>query len=100
MKHLPAYLNKYFWDVSFEKIDLDRSRTYVLKRVLEYGDEKAVQWMWDHYKRSEVTDALCRFRGYSRKTANFWALILNLPRRKVLCLQKRYLRTPKTIWNH
>jgi len=42
MKKLPRFLNKYFWDVEFEKIDLQKRRVYVLKRILEYGDERAV----------------------------------------------------------
>ena len=98
MKRLPKFLNKYFWDVEFEKIDLQKRKVYVLRRILEYGDEKAVSWMWKNFKKSEIRNALSNFRGYSQKSANFWALLLNVPREKVLCLKKHSLKEQKRIW--
>ena len=98
MNKLPSTLKKYFWDVEFEKIEFSKRRIYVLKRLLEYGDEKAIDWMWENFKRSEMEDALVNFRGYSRKSANFWALILNVPRERVLCLRKHSLKEQKTNW--
>jgi hypothetical protein len=45
MGKIPEFLKKYFWDVEFNKIDLKKNRVYILKRILEFGDEKAVAWM-------------------------------------------------------
>lgn len=39
-KKLPEFLREYFWDVDFEGIDLEKDRVYVLRRILEYGDER------------------------------------------------------------
>ena len=49
MKNLPGFLEKYFWDVEFQKIDLEKCKVYILKRILEYGDEEAVVWMWKNF---------------------------------------------------
>lgn len=98
MGKLPGFLKKYFWDVDSRKIDLEKSRTYILKRILEYGDQKAVAWMWRNFERSEIRDAVSNCRGYSQKSANFWALILGIPRGKVSCLRQRSSRAPKKIW--
>lgn len=98
MISLPESLRRYFWDVSFEKIDLAKRRDFVLKRVLEYGDEEAIDWMWKHFKKSEVKHALVNFRGFSRKSANYWATLLGMPREEVLCLKKPSSERPKTIW--
>ncbi len=98
MQKLPKFLKKYFWEVRFEEIDLAKSRVYILKRILEYGDKKTVKWMWRNFKKEEIKNALCNFRGYSEKSANFWALILEIPREKVLCLKKAWLRERKKIW--
>lgn len=100
MKKLPAILKKYFWDVKFEDINLIERRSYVLKRILEYGDKKAVVWMRRNFKKSEIKDVLCRYRGYSRKSAGFWAFILNIPKEEVLCLRKHSLKEQKTFWPH
>jgi len=98
MKKLPKFLEKYFWDVDFNKIDLDNRRVYILKRILEYGDEKAVRWMWKNFKKEEIKNALCNFRGYSQKSANFWAFILNIKKEDVKCLNKSFRETQKLFW--
>lgn len=98
MEKLPEFLNKYFWDVEFKKIDLQKRRVYVLRRILEYGDEKAVGWMWKNFKKSEIRNTLSNFRSFSQKSANFWALLLDVPREEVLCLKKPLSKEQKRIW--
>ena len=95
---LPGFLEEYFWDVEFEKIDLQRRKVYVLKRIMDYGDQRAVSWMWKNFERQEIKDVLHKYRGFSQKSANFWAVILNIPREEVLCLKKRSSKEPKTFW--
>ena len=98
MKKLPEFLKKYFWDVEFKKIDLEKNKIYVLRRILNYGDEKAVTWMYKNFKKPEIKNVLSNFRGYSQKSANYWALILDIPKEEILCLKKRSLREPRTFW--
>lgn len=98
MHKLPKFLKKYFWDVEFGKLDFGNRRAYVLKRILEYGDEKAIGWMREHFRGEEVKNALCNSRGYSLKTANFWALILNIKKEKVKCLNRSFRETQKLFW--
>jgi len=47
MKHkekveLPEYLRSYFWDMNFDLLNFKKSKTFILKRVLDRGDTKAV----------------------------------------------------------
>lgn len=98
MEELPKFLNKYFWDVDFERLNLQRHRVYILKRILEYGDEETVAWMWKNFKKSEIKDALANFRGYSQKSANFWAVILNIKKEDVRCLNRSLRETQKQFW--
>ncbi len=100
MKKLPKFLQEYFWEVEFDQINFKERRIFVLKRILEYGDIKAVEWMQKKFRRAEIKDVLCRFRGFSRKTANFWAVILDIPKKDVLCLKKPSSRAPKKIWSY
>ena len=98
MRKLPIFLKKYFWEVEFGKINLENRKVYVLKRILEYGDEKAVSWMWKNFKKEEIKNALCNFRGYSQKSANFWAFILNVKKEDVKCLSRSFRETQKQFW--
>ncbi len=98
MKVLPKFLKGYFWDVDFKKICPEKNRLFILKRILNYGDEKAVNWMHKNFGDSEIKYALSNFRGYSRKSANYWVLVLGVPRGKVLCLKELSLKEPRTFW--
>ncbi|MBU1148380.1 MAG: hypothetical protein KKD11_08535 [Candidatus Omnitrophica bacterium] len=98
MKNLPSSFKRYFWDVRFENLDLKRHRIYILKRLLEYGDEKAIDWMRSHFKESEIRGVLCKSRGFSQKTANFWSIVLDIPKKDILCLKRRSSKEAKINW--
>ncbi|MCM8784368.1 MAG: hypothetical protein NC818_06330 [Candidatus Omnitrophica bacterium] len=98
MGELPKFLKKYFWDTDFEQIDFKNHRVYVLKRILEYGDEEAVRWMFKEFRKDEIKNTLCKFRGYSPKTANFWALILGIEKERIKCLQRSFRGIQKQFW--
>ncbi len=100
MKELPKFLKSYFWDTEFKGIDPKENKTYILKRILNYGDEIAVNWMLNNFKKAEIKKALSNFRGYSQKSANYWGLVLGVPRKEVSCLKKRSLRELRTFWPH
>ena len=98
MKKLPTFLKKYFWDVDFGKIDAKAYSRYVLAKLLEYGDEKAISWMKRNFTRHQIEDTLFHYRIVSPQSANFWALIFNVDKRKILCLQKPYLEIRRKHW--
>ena len=98
MGRLPEFLKKYFWDVDFEDIDLEKRRIYVLRRLLDYGDEEAIQWMWKNFTESEIKDILHNYRGLSLKSANFWAVIVNVKKEDVKCLNRFFRETRKQFW--
>ena len=98
MRSLPKFLKKYFWDIDFDKLDLKTHYQDILVRILEYGDEKAIDWMKRSFTKDDVAEVLFRLRGISPKSANFWALIFGIDRKRILCLQKHYLEIRKKHW--
>jgi len=98
MKKIPKFLQKYFWEIKPNDLDIKESRIYVLRRILEYGDEKAVIWLWKNFKKPEIKNVLTNYRGLSRKSANYWAIVLDLPKKKVRCLNKLSPKGQKRIW--
>lgn len=89
---LPEFLRGYFWDVDFAKIDPEKSKTFILKRVLDRGDDKAIRWLLKHYTKEDIKSLILTTRDLSAKTANFWANLLGIDHKKVPCLQKPYSR--------
>jgi len=82
MNRLPKFLEKYFWDIEFKNLDFDKRKVYILKRILDYGDEKAVAWMWKHFTKSEIKNVLLNFRDTLKKARIFGPSYWTYPKRR------------------
>jgi hypothetical protein len=94
----PSFLKKYFWNIDFAKLDIQKHRPYVIAQILNYGDERAIQWLNKYFSKDEQIGVLCKGRNFSLRSANFWALILGVPKERVRCLQKPYLNRRRQLW--
>jgi len=95
---LPSYLKKYFWDTDFAQLDSGQNRAYILSRIFEYGDAKAVKWALGHFPEEDIKKTLHESRTLSPKSGNFWALFFNLKRNDLRCFQKSSLKLQRTHW--
>ncbi|HIE53138.1 MAG TPA: hypothetical protein EYP85_15410 [Armatimonadetes bacterium] len=98
MSSIPESLHRYFWDVKAETLDADRYAQFVMERLLEYGDEEALRWLYKRFGRQRIREVVCHSRRLSRRTANFWRLLLDIPREEVTCLSKPLPPQSKTFW--
>jgi hypothetical protein len=67
----------FFWDTEIEKIDIQKNRDYVIERILEVGDGAAVRWLFAMYPLEDIKRTLASSRTLSRKSRNYWELVLN-----------------------
>ncbi len=91
---LPEFLKPYFWDVDFETLELDKAPTFILKRIIDKGDTTALRWAQKRFSSNDIKKLVTKTRDISRKSANFWTLVLGLKSKEVPCLQKPYSRIP------
>jgi len=73
---LPSYVKKYFWEVDADKLDLNKRKVYILKRLLEYGDPQTISWAWKVFSRKIWLEAL-KSKEVSMMTKNFWRSLLS-----------------------
>lgn len=95
---LPAYLHKYFWDVDAKKIDKNKSKDYIIARILEYGNIAALKWLFANFSQTYIRQVFSKKRGFSSRVANFWRLFFSLPKNKVVCLKRRCRKNQKNLW--
>lgn len=98
--HVPSYLKKYFWDTDFGQLDTDKNRFYIIARIFEYGDEKAVTWALEHFTKEDIKKTLRESRSLSPKSGNFWALFFNLRRPDLKCFKKSFLKLQSSHWRY
>lgn len=97
---MPGFLKKYFWDVNFSKLDKDKYPYFVIERILEYGDKRALKWMRKNFEQVQIKNVLRTSRNLFLKSANFWQLIFGLDKDEILCLKESSQRKQDPIWRH
>ncbi len=96
---LPECLRSLFWDTDFDRLRVPGHERYIIERVLEYGDVPEVRWMKRRFSRQQIAQVLCQSRRLSRKSADFWSFILNVPTEEVQCSSAFLRQQPETIWS-
>jgi hypothetical protein len=86
---IPSQLRTLFWDTDLDSFKPEDYPDYAIFRVLEYGDETALGWLRKTFPESEIRRVLCTERRFSRKSANFWALVFGVPFPDVAALNLR-----------
>lgn len=76
MKTLAEHLRPFFWGTDLSKIDIEENKQYIIERILELGDNDAVQWLLSNVSLCDIKKTLERSRRISRKSKNFWSIFL------------------------
>lgn len=95
---MPDFLKKYFWDVDFKQLNPAKNSSYIAARLLEYGDEEAIRWLFKNVEKSIIRETVIRSRTLSNKSLVFWSSIFNIDRRKIPWLKKSYQKMQERHW--
>jgi hypothetical protein len=87
-RRLPGFLKPYFWETDFTHLDSRQHEFYLIERLIEYGDDRAIRWLRQNYTPTQIAAVVRDSRAISHNTANLWALILNIPRGRIRCFSK------------
>ena len=85
---LPGFLKPFFWESALAQIHPRRHWFYIIERLIEYGDDRAIHWLKQHYSSKQIAEVVRTSRAISRNTANLWALILKIPRGTIRCFSE------------
>ncbi|MFH0925530.1 MAG: hypothetical protein V1872_07860 [bacterium] len=72
-----------FWDVG--EIELEKHADYIIKRILEYGDENDLKALRKIYSDKMIIKVVKTKRGLSDKTRFFWMLYFHIPLEEITC---------------
>jgi len=71
----PRQIKKYFWDVDHRALNIKKYKKYIIERILELGDERAVSWMKKNFSEKDILRALKESRQISFLSSNYWNLV-------------------------
>ncbi len=61
-----------FWDVDPDTIDLEKNARYVIERVLDFGRDDEVRWMYRLYPHTRIREVIDNPRMLDPKTRALW----------------------------
>ena len=64
-----------FWDVDPKTIDEKKHARYIIERVLDFGNDKEVRWVYHNYSPRVIKDVVKKSRVMHKKSKALWSLI-------------------------
>ena len=86
-----------FWDVKSEQLDREQNKSYIIKRVLEYGLWNDWLLIKNKYGLQTIIIETQRFRELDPKALAFVSVLSEVPKEKFRCYTTRQLTAPH--WN-
>lgn len=64
-----------FWDVDPKTIHPKRHARYIIERILDFGNDDEVRWMWKTYPKRLIKETLEQSRVIHEKSKPLWRLL-------------------------
>lgn len=68
-----------FWDVDPSTIDPKKNAVYIIERILDFGNDDEVRWMWHYYDHNMVRNVVLTSRTLHAQTRALWNLLTTQP---------------------
>jgi len=65
-----------FWDVDPKTINIKNTPAYIIERILDFGRDKEVSWLWRTYNRPQLKKVVSSSRSLRPQTKALWTLLL------------------------
>lgn len=77
---IPSFVQPFLWSYDIDKLDLERNKKRIITNVLNLGTVPATKWLFEVYDRKDIKETVANpLPGeWSRKSLNFWELVLNV----------------------
>lgn len=77
-KKIIEFRQALFWDVDPKTIDPEKHARYIIERILEFGKDEEVSWIFRYYPSPFIKQVMEQARGVlHEKSKNLWTLLLN-----------------------
>ena len=74
-----------FWDVDPNKLDVERNKKLVIRRVLDYGTMSDWELIYNRYGIDEIARIAQSIKDLDFKSASFVSLLSGIPKEKFSC---------------
>ncbi len=84
----PLFSKTLFWDTDLLQMDLQKSKFYIIERIVARGNYKDWKIMLSVYSKQEIKDCIIRIKDLDAKTLNFCSFYFDIPKEAFECYLK------------
>ncbi len=84
----PLFSKALFWDTDVSQMDLKKSKSYIIERIVTRGNYKDWQTMLSIYPEQEIEESIIRIKDLDAKTLNFCSFYFDIPKEAFECYLK------------
>jgi hypothetical protein len=77
MNALPEDLRGMFWDVDFDRLDVNRHARFIAERLMEKTTPRAFGWLLAHYDAEMLVEIATSSRRLPARDRTFWRAYLH-----------------------
>ena len=77
-----------FWDTNVLQMDFQKSKFYIIERVVTRGNHRDWKTMLSIYTLAEIKDAVIKIRDLDARTLHFCSFYFNIPKEAFECYMK------------
>jgi hypothetical protein len=74
-KKVIPFRQSLFWDVDPKTIDVRKHAVYIIERIMDFGNDREVRWMWHRYSQSLLRKVAKSSRVLQPQSRVFWQLL-------------------------
>jgi len=82
-KRAIKFRQELFWDVDPKKIDPKKHATYIIERILDFGNTREVKWLFRFYPDQLIKNTAKKSRGMTKMSKQFWLLMFDSNDQKI-----------------
>jgi len=89
---IPSWLEPLFWDLDPQNLILNQHYIYIVERILNFGDLRALRWLFKVFQEETIREAVTISRGLTLKTALCWQNYFGLKEEEMRCTGTFWMR--------
>jgi hypothetical protein len=74
----PEFSKGCFWDYNFDKFDMEKSKTFIISRVLSRGNTRDEIKLFDYYGLETIKSEIVKIKYLNKKILNYYSIVLGI----------------------
>lgn len=66
-----------FWDTDPKKLDVNKQATYIIERIMDFGNDNEVRWMRQQYPKQLLAKVCKTSKVLHTSSRTLWTLLTN-----------------------